>query len=313
MGLCETGRRQSPINIVHNGNTIDDSNDYYFIQQNFIDSNIELLYEFPKEASYKKFLYDGIGLSMDINIGQLKYYNNDGTIEYYQSNKIELHFPAEHWVTMSHQTPRSSVELQIHHTKVKTEGEAQKTSDESSIRTNRAIISILFNVSQSEEGDMFFRRMGINKFNINNAGEFNLPKLNEELDRKGTIPASYPLGFNYLTFEGLIYALNADNHVFYYYGSETSPPCREDVFWTVFAKPRSISQEQFDYLNALITKKKNKAEGKKVSSHNQLYGNKRNIKYYDENIRGKILSSNNGLMAVTGITFFAENPYPIAE
>jgi hypothetical protein len=250
---------------------------------------------------------------MDINMGQMKYYNNDGSIEFYESNRIELHFPSEHWVTLARQTPRASIELQIHHTKVKTEGDSEKSSNESSFRTNRAVISVLFHVDNSEDGDMFLSRMGINKYNVNSDGEFNLPKKNQELDRIGNIPASYPIGFNYLTFQGLLYALHADTHLFFYNGSETSPPCREDVFWAIFAEPRSISLAQFNFLNALITKNKEKGDIKKVSSKNQLYGNKRNIKNYDEIYRGKILSSRDALTSMAGITFFSEDPSPNTE
>ena len=268
------------------------------------------MYKLPTNAGYKKFLYDGSGLSIDINLGEIKYYNNDGSIETYTSNKIELHFPAEHWVTLHKQTPRAVVELQIHHTKVKVEGENRKETDESSFRANRAIISILYHIGNSLDGDMFFNRMGINRFNLKNNGELNIPQPNQELDKALPTPAAYPMGFNFLSFQGLLYALNTDSHVFFYYGSETSPPCREDVLWMVLGEPRSISEGQFQYLNALIPKPKNKADGNRISNPNQLYGNNRNIKLYDENLRGKILSSKNGILTITQTTFFSEEPLP---
>ena len=257
----------------------------------------------PKDAINKKFYYDGSSIYLDIDLGEIKYYKNTGEVDYYKSHRIEIHFPAEHYITKEKQTPRGSVELQIHHTKTKTEGD--KTSEEEfPMRTNRAVISILFTVG--EQSDIFFSRMGISKFNILDNGEFNLPKPNSEIDRTGQTPASYQTGFNFLAFRGLLYLLNSDRHIFFYYGSETSPPCREDTLWMVFGEYRSISKFQYDFLNKMIAKPK--AQGGVAVNGQQLFGNKRNIKLYDENIRGKILSSQNGLYKLSGTNFFDTEP-----
>lgn len=60
-----------------------------------------------------------------------------------------------------------------------------------------------------------------------------------------------------------------------YYGSESHPPCNEDIFWIVFARPRSISQGQFDFLkNQWAQEKTNSPQAKK---NDEFFGNKRSI------------------------------------
>lgn len=125
------------------------------------------------------------------------------------------------------------------------------------------------------------------------------------LKRGRKIPATYDVGFNHLAFQGLINLINADPHLYFYYGSETTPPCREEVLWMVFGEPRSLSKPQFDFLLLLLAKHKKK--GKKVTdalTPNQLFGNKRSLILFDENLRGKILSNTLGIKHVSKGNFF---------
>ena len=226
---------------------------------------------------------------------------------------MELHFPAEHYVTMYGQTPRAALELQIFHTLKNAEGEPSQTdTSATAVKTNKAIISILFKVGETVEGDMFLNQMGISKFNTNNSGDYNIPQVNKELDRYLPVPATYPVGFNFMALNGLRYILNADKHIFFYYGSETAPPCREDVVWMVFSGYRSFSKFQFDFLNKLIPKRRPKKEDEPENAQ-LLYGNKRDLKKYDESKRGKILSSQNGLVGLIGTSFYLEDPNPVVE
>jgi len=221
---------------------------------------------------------------------------------------MQLHFPAEHYVTMFGQTPRAALELQIFHTLKHSEGDpTNRDNSDNAIRTNKAVISILFKVGETAEGDVFLNQMGISKYNTDNSGEYNIPHVNKELDRYLPVPATYPVGFNFVALNGLRYILNADNHMFFYEGSETAPPCREDVLWMVFSAYRSFSKFQFDFLNKLIPKSRVKHEDEPENAQ-LLYGNKRNIKNYDESKRGKILSSQNGLVGLVGQSFFLEDP-----
>ncbi len=213
---------------------------------------------------------------MDINLGTITYTNvADGAQEIYQAYKIELHYPSEHYVTIESKTPRYEVELQIFHNLVKTNNQLVTNSQ---IKVNRAIVSILFTLGSEEEGDIFFNNLGISRYNTNQYGKMNIPKPREFLSLATQLPASYGVGFNYSTFQGLVNLINADSGVFFYYGSETTPPCSEDVLWMVFAQPRSIARVQTDYIKSLIIKQSEQAEKQKnPNESNKFFGNNRKI------------------------------------
>ena len=95
------------------------------------------------------------------------------------------------------------------------------------------------------------------------------------IDQKNFIVGTYDTGFNIKALQGLLNILNADHHTFMYYGSETHPPCNQDIFWVVFGRPRSISQGQFDFLkNQLAQEKKNRYPSK-LKNKKEYFGNKR--------------------------------------
>ncbi len=203
----------------------------------------------------------------------MKYNSPDsGVEEIYEAYKLELHYPAEHYITIDGKTPRYEIELQIYH-------KLKKTSDSNitnkKIQVNRAIVSIFFTAGVQKQGDLFFNNLGINRFNVDQNYKLNLPKVNSEIDDENKnflLPGSYGKGFNYSALEGLLNLINFDPEMFFYYGSETSPPCREDVLWLIFSKPRSIGPHQINFIKQLIAKRKEK-EGEKL-----YYGNNRRIK-----------------------------------
>jgi len=239
---------------------------------------------------------------MDIKLGNITYFNRKGAMEVYEANRIELHLPSEHYVTMNGQTPRYALEVQIYHI-LKSTDNLLITNEV--MKVNKAVISLLFTVGELEEGDIFLNQLGISKYDINDAGQFHITKPNNFIDRKKIIPATYGVGFNYLAFQGLINLINADRHMYFYYGSETIPPCREEVLWMVFAQPRSFSKSQFDYLLLMLAKNKGKKKTlMDARTPNQVFGNKRSLILYDENSRGKILSNKNGLSYVAKKSFF---------
>lgn len=51
------------------------------------------------------------------------------------------------------------------------------------------------------------------------------------------------IGLNEESLEYLKMLLKQDPHIFMYEGSETKPPCKEDMRWFVFANSRSCSNE----------------------------------------------------------------------
>lgn len=214
---------------------------------------------------------------MDINLGTITYTNvADGAKEVYSAYKIELHYPSEHYVTIDNKTPRYQVELQIFHNLEKTNNQIVTNSQ---VKVNRAIISILFTLGHQEEGDVFFNNLGISKYNKNQYGTLNIPKPREFLQFLNNPPASFGTGFNYSTFQGLINLIYADPGIFFYYGSETAPPCREDVLWMVFAQPRSISSDQVDFIKQLMAKNINNMQlnGATITESARLFGNNRRI------------------------------------
>lgn len=115
----------------------------------------------------------------------------------------------------------------------------------------------------------------------------------------------YDAGFSVKALQGLLNSINSDHHIYHYYGSETSPPCREEVLWFVFARPRSISKYQFDFLKAQLAKTKDEGRDLNLSiDFTKLYGNKRSIQKYDDSFRGKIYSNLKGLRQVKRHSFF---------
>ena len=164
--------------------------------------------------------------------------------------------------------------MQIVHT-LKISDNSKATNEK--ILVNQAIVSVLFTVGDSEEGDTFLNELGISQYNIDDHGKYNIPKPNSNLNRSKTISATYDVGMNYIAFHGLLNILNVSPHIFFYYGSETTPPCKEDVLWMVYARPRSINKAQFDFLLLMLAKHK---EGKGVADAEvpeDLFGNKRSL------------------------------------
>jgi len=208
---------------------------------------------------------------MDMDLGTLRYYSPETAVEEnYEAYRLEIHYPSEHYITIDGKTPRHELELQIFHKLSKTNNPAVTNKR---MKVNRAIVSILFTIGEQKQGDMFFNNLGINRYNINQDKKMNFPKENSEVDNHLTIPGSYGHGFNYNAIEGLLNLINMDPDMFFYYGSETTPPCREDVLWMIFSKPRSIGPRQAIFFNHLMAKKN---ESKDEAG--KLFGNNRRIK-----------------------------------
>jgi len=210
---------------------------------------------------------------MDVELGTLRYFAPESAVEeIYEAYRLEIHYPAEHYITIDGRTPRYEVEMQIFHKLSKTNNPAQTNSK---MKVNRSILSILFTIGEQRQGDLFFNNMGVNRYNVDQFNKMNFPKKNSEVDNHLTIPGSYGKGFNYSAIEGLLNLINSDPELFFYYGSETTPPCREDVLWMIFSKPRSFGPQQAKFINHLIAKKK---ETEASILEGQYFGNNRRIK-----------------------------------
>ena len=241
-------------------------------------------YSVPVDGLHKKFLFNGEQIYMDINLGKMAFINKRGANEIYEAYRIELHFPSEHYVTINNQTPRYPLEMQIFHQLIVTDNSKNTNA---TIKVKRAVVSILFSVSEIKEGDVFFNQLGISSnftliLTAFNRDDKKVPFKFEKdhyIEQKNFIVASYATGFNIKALQGLLNILNSDHHTYMYYGSETHPPCKEDILWIVFARPRSISKGQFKFIKNQIAR--NVSEGSPVSiakKANELFGNKRSIR-----------------------------------
>jgi len=288
-GICSIGKYQSPINIIDGKNTVDDT------------SVLSFDYKVPKDGIYKKFLFDGERAYMDIDIGNMAFFNKAGANEVYRAYRIEIHFPSEHYVTMFNQTPRYPLELQIFHSYVAS-SKAEITHKQ--MKVNKAVVSILFTQGPVSDGEEFLEQLGFSKYN-RDGSEYLTSNAKDTIQQNNVRVGLYDTGFNVKALQGLLNAINADPHIYRYYGSETTPPCREEVLWFVFARPRSISTHQFKFLKKQLAKsKKNSTPVKDAKHFLELYGNKRKLQNYDDNVRGKIYSNRQGIRQVKRHNFF---------
>ena len=113
---------------------------------------------------------------------------------------------------------------------------------------------MLFVSQESEFGDKFFQEMGITERNKNKEGELNIPNEGESITNILYPPSSYGSGFDYLAFEGLMNLIGGNRAMYFYYGSNTAPPCKEDIIWMVYKEPRAISIGQLEYLSQIMVK-----------------------------------------------------------
>ena len=239
-------------------------------------------YSIPSDGLHKRFLFNGDRLFMNIDLGKMAFINKRGANEVYQAYRIELHFPSEHYVTINGQTPRYPLELQIYHNLIATDND--KVTNRS-IKVNKAVVSISFTLGDIKEGDEFLNQLGVSSKQSNNIGHnvdnakipYKFLK-NQFIKQNNIIVASYDSGFNIKALQGLLNIINANHHIYMYYGSDTHPPCKEEIFWIVFARPRSISKGQFKFLKNQLANHKNLKKNSFVSKDKkELFGNKRVI------------------------------------
>jgi carbonic anhydrase len=236
----------------------------------------------PDEGEHKKFIFNGDNIYLNINLGRMAFINKIGANEIYEAYRIELHFPSEHFITLNNQTPRYPIEMQIYHNIVISDN--SKVTNQT-IKVNKAVVSIMFTVGTLDEGDIFLNQFGISSrnkinidYNVNSFNALNKFKKDTYIEQKKFIVGTYASGFSIKALQGLLNILNADQHIYIYYGSETLPPCREEALWIVFARPRSISEGQMNFLKNQLTRNvKPKVPVTKALTKKELYGNNRSI------------------------------------
>ena len=275
-GLCEKGNKQSPVNIVEGLNTEED-----YLTKLYID------YKFSQESFGKRFYYDGERMYLESKLGTttINYKSIDKEVtEVYTVEKIDIKLPSEHYITITGFTPRYALEMQIIH---------RLESSNDSVHTNREgeikylSLNILFELSNLDNS--FFRNMGVRNDNTNINKSYNLIQKGEKMNFSKIIDGAKQPEINNESLAALNSLLREDGSAFMYFGSETLPPCSEDTIHVVFKKPRSISYKQFDYLKYQMVKKlDNSSYDNTVTSRYDIYGIKRDIKYYDLNVRSLI-------------------------
>jgi hypothetical protein len=222
-----------------------------------------------------KLYYDGSRLYIDANIGILRYTNlKTSTVEEYVATRIELHYPSEHYIVKGDITNRYDLELQIIH-ELKSTSNPGVTNEK--IKVKQAIISMMFTEGASEFDEPFLGDLGISGYNRNDVGGFITPAPKTFISRTKPTPGLYDYGINYMSFQSLQKLLNADSQIYFYYGSQTVPPCQEDVLWMIYSAPRSISKSQIEYLMATLTKNKQGIPIEQAKLASELYGNKRSL------------------------------------
>jgi len=116
------------------------------------------------------------------------------------------------------------------------------------------------------------------EYNIKNFGQMNLVEAGKNVEQKRLIVANWNPGFNVVALQGLLNIINSNHHLYFYYGSNTTPPCKEEVLWAVFANPRAISKYQFFFLrNQLVKHKDEKLKIGNAETRHELFGNKRQV------------------------------------
>lgn len=292
-----TGTHQSPINIMDRINT---ENDPY--------SRLFFLYYLEKDFAelFNKLQYDGRGLSMTVQLGDLIFtHGEDGTKETYKAHEIQLHYPSEHTITINSQTARYPLEIQIIHRLTKT---TNKNMTNSRLTVKKAIVSLLFEIggTDSETEDPFLSRLGIDERQRRPDGSYKVVDKGEYIDSQTDWLGNRKPGLDEEALGGLKDLINLDHGVYRYYGSDTTPPCNENVQRFVFKEARRISKRQVEFLREQLMKRR-KSEGEDLELRiYRLYGNNRSLQMYDDAANGKVFSMINGIEGIEGLDFAKE-------
>ena len=283
LGLCATGIRQSPVNIIEGLNTKED-----------LSTKITVKYVSNTLSNNKRFYFDGTRLYLSAPLGKLTLsypLENQTITEIYSADRLEIKIPSEHYITINGFTPRYAIEIQIHHN-------LESTSNSKVTNRDGTIKSLSLNIPMdySELPNAFLKTMGIREENKLPNGEFNVIPPGQELQYPQVMVSTYNPVIQGEALNLLNNMINEDPTVYLYFGSETLPPCNEDTLHVVFRKPRTLSSNQFNWLRKQLVRKLDGSPfDNSVFSRYEVFGVKRNIKPYDVNMRGEIKLLPNGL------------------
>jgi hypothetical protein len=98
------------------------------------------------------------------------------------------------------------------------------------VSVKKAIVAILFkDNSIIPNGDRFMTRLGIDSSNKNKDGTFRVASKGGVIETNLISRGGVKSGFEMDALISLRNILNYDHHIYRYYGSETRPPCAENV------------------------------------------------------------------------------------
>jgi len=154
---CVGEVNQSPINIVRSpggGNNVKPST-----------SHTSWAYKMPKEASLKPLTYDGSQLYMDVDLGFIEHFNDEGAKESYKAKRIEFHLNPEHQLTNGSKTYDGRVEIQIIHD-LESPNSGVPATDKplvtnKKLLVKRSIVSFILTTDPEAQADLFMESLGI--------------------------------------------------------------------------------------------------------------------------------------------------------
>ncbi|KAG8230804.1 hypothetical protein J437_LFUL010584, partial [Ladona fulva] len=209
-GACQTGNRQSPIDIVPR----------HTFPVKFKDMEF---YKYGQELhSHGATLYNN-GHTVVLDLGTLKNRSTpsirDGGLEsVYILDHIHFHAPSEHTVNGR----RYPLEAHLVHR----DHRAPSVPEALKMRDGIAVLGVLYHISEEGNSELQDLADGLAKLNGVEGSKERLP------ERDG----------DSMTIDSLLPEERDD--FFRYYGSLTTPQCHEAVVWTVFKETVAISEEQ---------------------------------------------------------------------
>ena len=234
-GVCQAGKRQSPIDIVTN-ETIKEKWGQPFVFHGYEkrvpmhvrNNRHSLVVEYEDESSHEDIWIRGGGL------GESKFHF------------AQLHF---HWGSTNDQGSEhtidgvaSPMEMHIVHWNLDV-GKDVKAATEKDAYNSLEVLGVLFKVG---------------KFNKEYDGFFNAARNVAKENTNATIQKGARLKD----------LLPADTNAFYrYIGSLSTPPCNEIIMWTIFKEPVEISQGQLDIMRKAYYHREGEKEVRDISNN----------------------------------------------
>ena len=210
--LCQTGVKQSPIDLTTDTDTSDKME---FIGYNYFD--------FPVHTD--TFKDDDLTFTISFSDNQLRQnaelqlVHDDGSKGYYTPLQFHFHAPSEHTVD------GKNYDLEVHFVHYIKGSDTSSTNGETSVLLG-AVIGVFFDVEDGADTNNPF-----------------IDSVIKGIESKGTDEASNVAVRQFLATVDM-------TDYWSYPGSLTTPPCTEGIAWTVVRQVQPISKEQLKFFTA---------------------------------------------------------------